>query len=452
MTGGSPISCNLAPLDLLRRWPAGRPVALLHSGRADPRWARYCTLAMPDGAIRFDGSALHRTGHAPVTCSDPFASLQQCIDDEPDVLWLGYLGYDLGRWVEQIPSRAADERPWPILQFERCPGWAVYDTVAQTWSGFGSWADGRALMQIATRQPPNDGLAFDAGPAEPGQRRVAYEAAVTKVLDYIAAGDVFQVNLAQRFTGTFAGNPRGLFHRLAQQSPAWYGAYLEPSTLQPDEPRRALVSISPELFLHCDDTGRVTTRPIKGTLASDRSKQILRDSEKDVAELAMIVDLMRNDLGRVCTVGSVRVPEPRTLETHPTIHHGVATITGQLAPRHSLTDLLRATMPGGSITGAPKIRAMQIIEELEPVRRGPYCGAIGCIHGRSMILNIAIRTLMIEQPNPQRVGRYSFSVGGGIVADSTPAAEYDETLAKAQAMLRGLCPAASAHAASQAQQ
>lgn len=435
MQGGQPIACDLSPTDLLRRWPADRPLALLHSGRPHPRWARYTFLAQPDGAVRFDGQSFQQTGRDDQPCDDPFAALQTAWDAEPDVLWLGYLGYDLGRWVEDLPSVASNARPWPILQFERCPGWLVYDNLEHAWRGHGTWANANPLADLPDHPRPVD---FAAGPATPDQPRAAVEQSIQRVMDYIAAGDVFQVNLAHRFTGSFTGSTRTLYRNLIEHAPAWYGGYLELTTPAGDEARRSIASASPELFLQADASGQVTTRPIKGTLASSRPAEQLRDSAKDAAELAMIVDLLRNDLGRVCRFGTIRVQEPRVIETHPTIHHGVATITGELAAGMSPADLLRATMPGGSITGAPKVRAMQIIEELEPARRGPYCGAIGYVHGRDLRLNIAIRTLLLEQDHDQPQGRYHFSVGGGIVADSTPAAEYDETLAKAQAMLQGL--------------
>ncbi|MHC4994665.1 MAG: anthranilate synthase component I family protein, partial [Planctomycetota bacterium] len=246
--------------------------------------------------------------------------------------------------------------------------------------------------------------------------------------------DIFQANLAQRFDTTFVGDPRELFARLATVSPAWYGAYLElPSG-------RRLLSTSPELFLRVD--GRhVTTRPIKGTRPAAGDPNELRRAEKDTAELNMIVDLMRNDLGRVCEYKSVRVTQPRTIESHPTVHHGVATIEGDLHPSMDTVDLLRATLPGGSVTGAPKIRAMQIIDELEGRPRGPYCGAIGTLSRDHSQLNVAIRTLLLE---PTEAGastyRAAFSAGGGIVADSDPEAEYLETIDKAQAILRALDP------------
>ncbi len=207
---------------------------------------------------------------------------------------------------------------------------------------------------------------------------------------------------------------------------------------QPDAPCRALASTSPELFLQLERGGRITTRPIKGTRPASANPNELRNSEKDAAELHMIVDLLRNDLGRVCDYGSVRVTQPRTIESHPTVHHGVATVTGTLHATKDIFSLLRATMPGGSITGAPKVRAMEIIDELEPVRRGPYCGAIGYIHGNHACLNIAIRTMCIETDPNHHTGRVDMGVGGGIVIDSQPAAEYEETMAKAAAMINAL--------------
>jgi anthranilate/para-aminobenzoate synthase component I len=207
------------------------------------------------------------------------------------------------------------------------------------------------------------------------------------------------------------------------RSPATYGALLEYSDF-------ALICNSPELFLRATPGGRIITRPIKGTRPRLPGMDAeLLHSLKDQAELNMIVDLERNDLGRVCEIGTVRVTEPRRIEAHPTVYHGVATIEGTLRQDVHFLELLRATFPGGSITGAPKIRAMQIIEELEPVRRGPYCGAIGYLATDGTIeLNIAIRTMIAKD------GLIHIPVGGGIVADSVPSEEYEETLVKAQAM------------------
>ncbi|GAB4111348.1 MAG: aminodeoxychorismate synthase component I [Phycisphaeraceae bacterium] len=357
-------------------------------------------------------------------------------------MWIGYLGYELGRYIEKLPSRALDDRGWPIVQMHRCPGWLVHDNLTGDWRACGTWAS-----QTPAGMPDLPTLAeqsYDFHADQPIARvsRDEYEDKLRQALAYIAAGDIFQVNLTQRFTATCQGHPRELHHRLAEVSPAWYGAYLElltdASNLAP-EPNRAIVCTSPELFFEVNPFQDVITRPIKGTRPACVDPDELWFSAKDTAELTMIVDLLRNDLGRVCSYGTIRVPEPRVLESHPTVHHTVATVTGRLHPSKNLIDLIRAVMPGGSITGAPKVRAMQIIEELEPVRRGPYTGAIGYIHGNTACFNIAIRTMLVETDS-LGYGRVDYNVGGGIVADSVPEQEYQETLDKAAAMLTALRP------------
>lgn len=449
---GHQLDWQITPPQALACWPAGRRAFLLHSGRLDPRWSRYSVLAEPSGAVRFDDERTihHRlddltsTMHAVI--DHPLGGLRQTIQaDAGRSLWLGYLGYDTARWIEHLPDAPTDDRGWPVMQFERCPGWLVYDALEGTWTAHGRYVTDGPPALSATPTPST----FEAGPPRPQQSRDGYERKVQRILDYIAAGDVFQVNLSQRITSAFAGDPRALFAALCAASPAWYGAYGEFTRFHDSEPSRVIASTSPELFLEVGGDGRVITRPIKGTRPASIPAAELRDSAKDAAELNMIIDLMRNDLGRVCDYGSVRVAQPRTIESHPTVHHGVATVTGRLHAEKDLFDLLRATLPGGSITGAPKVRAMQIIDELEPVCRGPYCGAIGMIHGQSMRLNIAIRTMLIEQHGQVLDhGRVDFSVGGGIVADSTPAAEYEETFAKAQAMVTALNAGAIAFAPS----
>jgi len=453
LNGGVTLDWQLDPLDVLARWPADHNIYMLHSARPDAQWSRYTVIAQPteavrhqDGRTRFSNpdSALARDA---ALAHKPMTDLRCVIDaDAGKSLWLGYLGYDLARSIEHLPHPTADDRGWPDFQLERCPGWLVHDNTTNTWSAHGSYANTNQLPQCiaphadAERSEASGTQAqnYQAGPITPDQTAAQVKQSIQRVIDYIAAGDVFQVNLAQRFTGPFAGSPRALYASLCKHSPAWYGAYGELTRFDPDEPARTLASISPELFLDCDDAGNVTTRPIKGTRPSAVSAQALRDSDKDRAELAMIVDLMRNDLGRVCRYGSIRVDQARTIESHPTVHHGVATLRGQLHPSRGLIDLLKATLPGGSITGAPKVRAMQIIDELEPARRGPYCGAIGMIQGNAARLNIAIRTVMIEQSEPGGVGRADLWAGGGIVADSDPAAEYQEMLDKAHAMRQAL--------------
>ena len=258
----------------------------------------------------------------------------------------------------------------------------------------------------------------------------AYLDEVAKVREYIFAGDIFQANLSQRFEAPCAEPPWPFYRRLRAHNPAPFAAFME-------LPGAAIVSASPERFLHVDPSGHVETRPIKGTRARGFGPehdaalgQALTESAKDRAENLMIVDLMRNDLSRVCTPGSVRVSELFSLERYATVHHLVSTVVGDLSPGTDALDALRQAFPGGSITGAPKLRAMEIIAECEPSRRGVYCGSIGywSVTG-ALDTNIAIRTAVM------RDGRIYFSAGGGIVADSDPEQEYRETLDKARATI-----------------
>ena len=323
--------------------------------------------------------------------------------------WVGYISYDCARLFEALPSRASDDLGVPTVAFMRSDDDAP--RAAQACAG---------RRALSGRHEPQSTFTRDA-----------YERAVARVLDYIRAGDVYQINLSQRFTLPLPCEPLVIYERLRRDAPAAYGAFLDFGEFQ-------LISNSPELFLRIeplpDGRRRIVTRPVKGTRPRRAGMDAeLRDSAKDQAELAMIVDLERNDLGRVCEVGSVRVLEPRVIEAHPTVYHGVATIEGILRNDVTLLDVLRATFPSGSVTGAPKIRAMQIIDELEPVRRGPYCGAIGRIAPGGLVeFNVAIRTMVVKD------GLVHVPVGGGIVADSDPAAEYEETLVKAKAMLAAL--------------
>jgi para-aminobenzoate synthetase component 1 len=265
--------------------------------------------------------------------------------------------------------------------------------------------------------------------------RQGYLAAVRRAIDYVHAGDCFQVNIAQRLLTPAVLPPAELYGRLRERNPAPFAGYFEISD------RTALLSASPERFLRVTD-GEVETRPIKGTRprgetpAADQARiDELLHSEKDRAENVMIVDLLRNDLGRVCRYGSVCVEAVCQLETHPYVHHLVSEVRGRLRPELGPIDLLRAAFPGGSVTGAPKIRAMEIIAELEPTRRGPYCGSVGYLgFDGSMDTSIVIRTYAVKD------GMVTFQAGGGIVADSDPAAEYEETLDKARALIAALSP------------
>jgi para-aminobenzoate synthetase component 1 len=262
----------------------------------------------------------------------------------------------------------------------------------------------------------------------------AYIKAIKRAKQYIAAGDIYQVNLSQRFTAAPDLHPYDLYIRLRTLNPAPFAAYLNFEDV-------AIVSSSPERFLQfCADTRMVYTRPIKGTRPRGTTPEEdakladeLINSAKDRAELIMIVDLERNDLGRVCEIGSVHVPELIVLEKYPTVYHLVSTVAGKLSKDMDRIDLLKATFPGGSITGAPKIRSMEIIDELEPTKRSVYTGAIGYLSFTgNMDLNIVIRTFIVNK------GKAYFQVGGGIVADSDPESEYQETLDKARALFDAL--------------
>jgi para-aminobenzoate synthetase component 1 len=313
--------------------------------------------------------------------------------------WIGYLSYEVGRLFEKLPERAVDDLGLPLFVFTYC----------------------RAAHDRPGGAEPEYG-ASDA-PLESNFSRGEYESAVRRVLKYIGEGDVFQVNLSQRFSVGLKTHPAEIYRQLMRQSPAVYGAYLGCDDF-------AIISNSPELFLRVTPDRRIVTRPIKGTRPlGEGMERDLRDSIKDQAELNMIVDLERNDLGRICQVGSVEVVEARAIEAHSSVYQGVATIRGVLREEVGFVDILRATFPSGSVTGAPKIRAMEIIDELEPVARGPYCGAIGYLDSRgNMQFNVGIRTMIAK------AGNIYIPVGGGIVADSDPAAEFEETLIKAQAM------------------
>jgi para-aminobenzoate synthetase component 1 len=262
--------------------------------------------------------------------------------------------------------------------------------------------------------------------------RAGYLAAIRRAIEYIHAGDCFQVNLAQRLLHRASFSPLELYARLREHNPAPFAGFFELGDF-------AIASASPERFLRVED-GRVETRPIKGTRPRGRTpeedksqRDELKHSAKDRAENVMIIDLLRNDLGRVCAYGSVQVPAVCRLESYRTVHHLVSEVVGRLRPDRGPIDLLRAAFPGGSVTGAPKVRAMEIIAELEPTARGPYCGSLGYIgFDGNMDTNLLIRTFTMGR------GWLQFPVGGGIVADSTPEAEYEETLHKAEGLLRAL--------------
>lgn len=352
------------------------------------------------------------------------------------------LSYDLRHWVERLPARAPDD-------LERAHDLPVLHAAAYDWLLSYSYTDRRyqlasahlsatELHQVAAHIA---GLAARPLPHDPVRQppraradvsEATYLAAVRSTLDYIAAGDAYQVNLAHRFSVADPPAPAALFVTLQRQHPMPFAAYIDGGGF-------TLVSNSPECFLTLDGD-RLATFPIKGTrprgtdARSDHAVAAeLRADPKEQAEHVMIVDLERSDLGRVCGFGTVRVDEFARLHSFPSLHHLVSKVSGRLTPGTRLADILRATFPGGSISGAPKIRAMEIIDELEPVCRSFYTGAVGFIgfDGRA-VFNLAIRTAVATP------GRFTYHAGGGIVADSIPAREYAETLLKARAFFAAL--------------
>lgn len=353
---------------------------------------------------------------------------------------IGYFAYDLGRRIETLPSTALDAEQipdmavgiydWAVVtdhQQQRC--WLA--SFAQHPQTRENWSDLVALFSNAKETNHDSGAFSVQGELRCNLSKTDYSRAFSRIQHYITEGDCYQVNLAKRFEVAAKGDPWFAYRRLRQQNAAPFSAYFTTGEV-------TVMSSSPERLLQVHDN-QVETKPIKGTRPRDltdteNDQALARDlqsSVKDRAENLMIVDLLRNDLGKVCKAGSIRVPKPFALESFATVHHLVSTITGTLAEDQSAVTLLRACFPGGSITGAPKLRAMEIIEELEPNRRGVYCGSIGYIgFDGNMDSNITIRTLVFSDE------RLRFWAGGGIVKDSQAEAEYQEVHDKAAAMLR----------------
>ncbi len=446
-----------------------RPV-LLDSSSANSHSGRYSYLAAdPFLMVRSRGRRVELVGPAGRTVveADPFELLRSLMSRYhlprrpglPPLLGgaVGYFGYDLGRLLESLPATNPVDETLPELDV------GFYDWVlaADHSSGEG-WliatglpagtetaararlAEIEARLETPVEPPKEPEGSEEVGGGSPPRfrsnvRRGDYLEAVRHAKEYIAAGDVYQVNLSHRLEAKVehpsdgcGGRAWPLYERLRAVSPVPHGAYLDLGDV-------VVLSASPERFLRLDGE-RVETRPIKGTRPRGKTpdedevmRTGLHSSEKDRAENLMIVDLLRNDLGKVCRVGSVRVPELFGLEGYSFVWHLVSTVTGELRPELGAVDLLKACFPGGSVTGCPKIRAMEIIEELEPLRRGVYCGAIGYLSFTgTMDTSIVIRTLVLSGD------RMHLQVGGAVVADSDPESEYAETLAKGRAVLNAL--------------
>ena len=428
-------------------WSAVRSKALLTQQLVDGRWVR----VEPDALT-------HACALLAPHAAEPLADLPPFQGGAA-----GYLGYDWGATLERVPRPRYDDYALPdvllglydwVIAWDHPAGraWVISTGIPERGTArtdraarrltfvkerltdrrIGGWADSNSTAnRLSAPSYPVPGV--------PGVRsnftREGYLDAVARVIEYIFAGDIFQANLSQRLEAPLAGTPLDLYRRLRRRNPAPFAAFLDCGDV-------VIASSSPERFLRVHDGRQVETRPIKGTRPRGVGPEhdaalalALAESDKDRAENVMIVDLLRNDLSRVCRPGTVRVPELFAIEHYATVHHMVSTVVGELAPEHDGVDLLRAAFPGGSITGAPKVRAMQIIAELEPTARGAYCGAIGYVSVTGALdTNIVIRTYLVLSRDVY------FQVGGGIVADSDPEQEYRETLDKARGLIAALVP------------
>ena len=481
-----PLGRTADPAEVCRRFIDLPYVLFLDSAAAQHPDAHYSFLAAdPPRVVRSKGTATEVFGGAggawvPVE-GDALAAARALLPQEPvePVSGLppfqgglaGYIGYDWSAVLERLPRPRYDDLAIPdvvlglydwVIAWDHRIGTAWLISTGLPEEGrareqharermelvrgrlggrgggrAGGQADGRTASSRRPAAPSYPVVGVD-GAEKIGLRSTfthrGYLDAVARVREYIVAGDIFQANLSQRFEARLSEAPFELYNRLRRHNPAPFAAYLGFGDM-------AVLSASPERFLRLDEDQRtIETRPIKGTrprglgpMHDAALGRALAESAKDRAENVMIVDLLRNDLSRVCRPGTVRVPELFAIEHHPTVHHLVSTVVGEIEPGAGAVELIRAAFPGGSITGAPKVRAMEIIAELEPTQRGVYCGSVGYLSVTgAMDTSIVIRTYLALD------GRVYFQAGGGIVADSDPELEYGETLDKARGLIETL--------------
>lgn len=404
--------CTKTPFEVAAAWSKEEPLIALIAGYGEGRWSRWSIIAPATGK------------RLTVKTEEDLPTFRQTIESITHTSlipgWIGYLGYELGRCFEPRAGTAPmHDEPWPLADFIWCDKCLVHDGEANTW-----WSVGGIKLPDVVENYSE--IHCEELIDEDGDEK--FSNAVEQTKQYIYEGDIFQANITRRFSAKVSGDLRGCALRALASPGGWFGAWIE----FPSEESRSLLSLSPELFLQFDgNTRSVMSRPMKGTRPVTDDPVLLVNSEKDAAELHMIVDLMRNDLGRVCEFGSMRVSEPRAIERHPTVWQCIGEVQGTLRNGTSLYDLLVATFPAGSITGVPKIRAMQIIDELESTSRGPYCGSIGIIGG-SVLLNVAIRTAAFHGiGTPCKFqGSLHYGTGCGIVADSILGEECEESHVK----------------------
>jgi len=436
------------PLAIFARLRLRPGAVLLDSGRpkASGRYDIISSDPLAVLSIGLDGTATLDSSQLPAppqTLGDAPFALQQWLLDQLDLTMphnelpftgglIGYWSYDLGRHTQQVPSQRPAPNTLPLARLGLYDWALIIDHVEQQAS---------LIAPPAKRPQIDQWLNQPAPPVEPFALQSAFQAELTQedycqrfaqVQHYIRAGDCYQINLAQRFSADYHGDTWSAYLRLRGATPTPFSGFMAWED-------KAVLSVSPERFIQAHQ-GKVETRPIKGTRprgeTPNQDQQLaeqLLSSSKDRAENVMIVDLLRNDLGRVCQPGSIKVPQLCQLESYPNVHHLVSVVKGQLRREYSPLALLEAASPGGSITGAPKIRAMQIIDELEPCQRSLYCGSLGYIDQRgNMDTSIAIRTVVAD------AGKLHLWGGGGLVADSTPDAEYHETLDKIRHLINSL--------------
>lgn len=428
---------KMTPWQALERWPESLPLVALTSGDAESPFDQWTILGAARKAHRFTahGSSSNdllklMRALAPRTCPAQ--------EHGPVALpfvggWIGCIGYECGALFEprvQVAAgartRSDDERAraWDAALCE-VPRALVFSHQLERWFDVGDASS--PFVDLACQRPNDDQWECETPASFLEERGVArFKEMVARGCEYIKAGDVFQVNLSLPLYAKIVGSARQFALDALRRAKPRYGAYLE---LDDDN---SILSFSPELFLALEGkTGRVITRPMKGTRPSAKHAPELLASAKDAAELHMIVDLMRNDLGRVCRTGSVRVEVARTLESHPTVLQAVGEVSGYLKPECDAVDLIAACFPPGSVTGAPKIRAMQIIDELESDSRGAYCGAIGAVSNcGSASFSVAIRTAQLTRADSDDGWNLEYHAGCGIVADSNPEEEARELESK----------------------
>ncbi len=459
----------------------------LDSGMADHELSRYSYIGVApfltlhsrgDGIDIVEGKKVsHLTGN-PLTILQAQLQQMRLMGGSPLVPFsgggVGYFGYELGRTTVGMPLKATDELGLPEMHVSFYKTILAYEHKTRRWIGAAVDLSGgrgttirkrlgndieklrdlaskphRGIVTAATTTieapPPEEEEVVASPEVHPDRRyqvdgvdvvstmsREEYLSGVRKIKEHIAAGDIYQANLTQRWSVPYADEPGKLYSALRQVSPAPFGFFMNTGEC-------IIAGSSPECFLSLQGRA-VETRPIKGTRPRGatpeedaRMRRELQESPKDLAELTMIADLERNDLGRVCTAGTVEVAELHRLESFANVHHLVSVVRGELRPETGLQDIFEATFPSGSVTGTPKKRAMEILDQVEGTARGPYTGAMGYMGlDGSLALNVAIRTLVLSQ------GVCHLGVGSGIVADSNPEAEYEECVAKARGMLAAL--------------